>query len=82
MNRKKIFGNELKQRLLKNQTIDQMAPWFYDNYINFSRSEDSKFKELLYELMMMDSGPEFELSYEELNQIADKLIAGEEVKLV
>lgn len=81
MNKKKIFGNELKQRLLKNQTIDQMAPWFYDNYINFSRNEDPKFKELLYELMMMDAGPEFELSYEELNQIANKLIAGEEVKL-
>ena len=58
-----------------------MSSWLYDSYINFSRDEDLKFKELLYELMMMDAGPEFELSYEKLSDIADKLIAGENVKL-
>ncbi len=78
---KKQFGNELKKRLLKKQTLTQMAPWFYDNFINFAENKDLKFEDLLYKLMMMDAGPEFELPYEKLHQIADALIAGHEVKL-
>ncbi|MBP9765582.1 hypothetical protein KBD08_04590 [Candidatus Babeliales bacterium] len=81
MNIKQQFGLQLKQYLFQNKTIDQMAPWLYDWYINFIRDQDPSFKDLLYELMMMDSGPEFELSYEKLHEIADTLIAGEDVKL-
>jgi len=81
MSIQKQFGLQLKQYLLQNKSIDQMAPWLYDCYINFQRDQNPSFKDLLYELMMMDSGPEFELSHEKLHEIADKLIAGEDVTL-
>ena len=38
------------------------------------------FQEFLTDLGGMSAGPEFERSDEELNQIADTLIAGEDIK--
>ncbi|WP_218813546.1 hypothetical protein [Rickettsiella endosymbiont of Dermanyssus gallinae] len=52
------------------------------NYIYGSRPEiDDILEELLLILNRMEDDPQFAFSYEELNQIADDLIAGKEVKL-
>jgi len=50
-------------------------------YSQHRREMDKEFRDLLITLGGMEMGPEFERSYEELNNIADKLIAGEDVKL-
>ena len=39
---------------------------------------DDDFREFLITLNAMKDGPEFEFSYEELNKIADRLIAGKQ----
>lgn len=43
--------------------------------------DDDMLHELLLTLSTMEEGPEFAFSYKELDQIADDLIAGKEVKL-
>jgi hypothetical protein len=42
---------------------------------------DNTFSDNLLILNRMEDDPQFAFSYEELNQIADDLIAGKEVKL-
>ncbi len=78
---KKEFGLELKEKIKNRENLARIGRWafsvFRDNFHNI----DNDFKELLKDLSSMEDGPEFEYSYEELNRIADKLIAGENVKL-
>ncbi len=78
---KQQFGQELKNRLIKKQSMQKLAFWLHSVYLSIEAEKDSSLNDVVYALMMMDAGPEFELSYEELDQIADKLIAGEDVKL-
>jgi hypothetical protein len=78
---KQKFGQELKNRLIKKQSMQKLAVWLHSVYLSIEAKEDSSFNDVVYALMMMDAGPEFEYSYEELNFIVDKLIAGDDVKL-
>ena len=42
---------------------------------------DNDFRHILLTLNYMEDGPEFELSYKRLNEIADDLISGRQVNL-
>ena len=53
----------------------------YTVHSDIANSEDSNFLELLITLGVMELGPEFERPYEELDKIADDLIAGKDVIL-
>lgn len=83
MNLKELFGKELKERISRKENVDNIGSWshaFY--YEHVSKVDfDLDFGEFLLQLGTMEMGPEFERSYEELDQIADKLIAGENVQL-
>ncbi|MBI2344744.1 hypothetical protein HYV10_01575 [Candidatus Dependentiae bacterium] len=74
------LGKELKQRVQDREHVTAIGQWidrYYQNLLNL----DNNFLELLQKLSLMSVGFKNRRSYEELNQIADKLIAGEEVKL-
>lgn len=78
---KKMFGTELKERVLKKQDITEIGHWAYWTYLEYIKDIDLDFREILLTLNGMEDGPEFAFTYEELNQIADDLIAGKDVKL-
>jgi hypothetical protein len=74
------FGKELKQRVQDREHVTVIGQWI-DHYHKNLANLDSNFLELLQKLSLMSVGFKNRRSYEELDQIADKLIAGEEVKL-
>ncbi len=76
-----MFGIELKERVLKKQDITEIGHWAYWIYLEYIKDIDLDFREILLTLNGMEDGPEFAFTYEELNQIADDLIAGKDVKL-
>ncbi len=78
---KQQFGQELKKRLAKKESMQKLAFWLHSVYLNTEEEADSSLNDVVYALMMMDAGTEFERSYEELDKIAERLIAGEDVKL-
>lgn len=76
------FGIELKEKIAKAELVSDIAGWCHNLYYDYiSDVIDTDFGELLLQLGTMEMGSEFERSYEELDQIADRLIAGEDVKL-
>lgn len=53
---------------------------YYDHIWEIDPNSD--LRKFLLQLGTMEMGPEFEFSYEELDSIADRLIAGEDVTLL
>jgi len=75
------FGKDLKQRVLKKENIESIGCWAYSVYLDWLDCNDLYFLRLLLDLSRMELGYQFAYSYEELDQIADDLIASKEVKL-
>lgn len=73
---KAVFGKELKQRLADGNNVLEIAAWSFAVYLGDSPADDVEFLNILIILNTMQEGPEFEISYERLNEIADDLIAG------
>ena len=73
------FGRELKGRVEKKQDVYEIGHWAYSVFL--SEDIDSEFQDMLITLDTMELGPEFAFTYEELNKIADDLIAGKKVNL-
>ena len=71
------FGLELKEKVKNCALISDIGNWSYFMYSQHRREIDRDFRDLLITLGGMEMGPEFERSYEDLDQIADRLIAGE-----
>ena len=77
MNEKIQFANELKEKILKKEKISSIGHWAYSVFLNYKDATDTSFLDLLLDLNTMEDGEEFELSYKELNKIADDLIEQE-----
>ena len=75
------FGKGLKQRVSNKEAMESIAHWALTIYMDHCREIDRTFRGNLLILNRMEDDPQFAFSYEELNQIADDLIAGKEVKL-
>ena len=73
-----IFGKELKERVAERNTPSEIAIWALDVYLGDIPDNDVEFLNILIILNTMEEGPEFEISYKRLNEIADDLIAGKE----
>ena len=80
---KKQFGKELKDKITRREEISAIGAWSHNLYYDCISEidENSELRRFLIQLGTMEMGPEFERSYEELDEIADRLIAGEDVKL-
>jgi hypothetical protein len=77
MNDKIQFANELKEKISQKEKIFSIGHWTYSVFLNYKDATDTSFLNLLLDLNTMEDGEEFELSYEELNKIADDLIERE-----
>lgn len=71
------FGKELKEKIQQKVDVAEIGRWSYDMYYKHMLDIDDDFQSFLRDLNAMEDGPEFEFSYEELDKIADRLIAGE-----
>lgn len=80
MNNRIDFGIELKKRIRRKQSVEEIGRWAYSFYFNNTEQNDSDFDNLLLTLGAMEDGPEFAFSYEDLEKIADSLIISEDVK--
>ena len=76
-----IFGEMLKGKLEQLIPADEIGKWAYDYYFTNMDILDDEFSDLLQTLSLMDSGPEFEYTYDQLNKVADDLMAGKNVKI-
>ena len=73
---RKDFGKSLKQWVLEKQDVALIGHWSYSVYLEYIDVLDLDFVDVLLTLNHMEDGPEFELSYKRLDEIADDLIAG------
>jgi hypothetical protein len=78
---RQAFGLELKEKIQNKEDVELIGCWAYNMYYEHMLEIDDAFQDFLTDLGGMSADPQFERSYEELNKIADKLIAGENVKL-
>ena len=71
------FGKELKKKTDQKLDVQEIGSWAYEIYLEGDVDDnDCEFLNLLLTLNHMEDGPEFALSYQRLNEIADDLIAG------
>lgn len=78
---KQEIGYELKHLIVQQYDIEHISNWAHALYVQYQTEAGSNLDDVLLVLVMMDAGPEFELSYDRLHEIADRLIAGEDVQL-
>ena len=70
------FGRALKEKVYHRENVVFIGEWAHTMYMEHIEDLDAEFRHILITLNYMEDGPEFELSYERLNEIADDLIAG------
>ncbi len=73
---RKLFGERLKEKVSQAIVPSVIGAWAYSVYNDDVDPYDKEFLNILLIIAMMEEGPEFELSYKRLNEIADDLIAG------
>lgn len=78
---KQDFARELKKKIFNKEKVRIIGNWAYSVYFEHMGYIDKNFERLLLKLSAMEEGPQFARSYEELDDIADRLIAGEDVTL-
>ncbi|QVL56095.1 MAG: hypothetical protein KFB95_02500 [Simkaniaceae bacterium] len=71
------FAKELKEKIRNVEPFSKIGQWSHAFFLDFRGSDDYKFIKLLLDLHTMEEGEGFELSYEELEKIADDLIEEE-----
>lgn len=71
-------GLLLKEKVRNKEDIYLIGQWAWLVHSDYIGYMDDDFSELLSDLAMMET-PGFELSYKELDEVADKLIAGQQV---
>ncbi|MCH1430713.1 MAG: hypothetical protein L7U87_08175 [Chlamydiales bacterium] len=78
---KKMFAQDLKNKIAQKQSTISIGEWAYTIYLNWDDAHDANFLNLLIHLNTMKLGEEFAFTYEELGKIADDLISGKEPDL-
>ena len=75
------FGRFLKEKIASKMDLSLIGRFAYNYSFDHMENLDKEFEEILSAIAIMEAGPEFELNYEKLNEIADNLIAGKKVVL-
>lgn len=74
------FGHELKLRLFKKHSVEDIGVWAHSTYLKYIEIiEDDGLDDILLTLNTMELGSEFAFPYAMLNKLADDLIAGKEI---
>ena len=71
---KRKIGNHLKEQLTNHQSKRNISDWAYSVQSELSYEGNNECAGILYEIYMMDWDSQFELSEEDLQKIADRLI--------
>jgi hypothetical protein len=75
-----MFGQELKVRLLKKQSVEEIGVWSHSIYLKYIEDiKDDGLDDILLILNTMELGSEFAFSYVMLNKLADDLILDKEI---
>lgn len=80
------FGCELKRRVFRKDSIESLAKWALEifiemDYASINGMRDWDFRNALLNLAAMTEGKEFEMSYKELDKLADDMILGRDIEL-
>lgn len=75
---RKQFGIELKDKVKAKQSLIKIGEWAHTTYIEYIEDIDLDFRDILLHLNRLELGPEFAISYEKLNKIADSMIEGKD----
>ena len=75
------FAKELKEKIENEKSLEEIGIWAHEIYMSYEDTTDGPFLNLLTALGTVELGEEFAMSYEELNEVADKLMHGEIVDL-
>ena len=78
---KSIVGVELKKLVLQKLDIVSISDWANAFYWEHCDQLEPELTQTMWDLASMSNGPEFAISYEMLNKIADDLIVGKNVDL-
>ena len=70
----KAIGEMLKWEILNNFSIKEIANLAYEIFINIRRNLSPEVSNILQSIFLMEAGPEFEFSKEELIELSNKLI--------
>ena len=72
------FGYDLKQLLKKTNNIVEIANFCFQ-IMNYTRDTEDGVDDIACTLALMEEGEGFEYTIKELNEIADRLIAGDRI---
>lgn len=72
---KEQLGKELRKKINDQVSAEQIGKWAFEIYFNYGKDFDSELEEIFQNLFMMEEGPEFEYSKEELMKIANILMS-------
>lgn len=75
------FGKDLKEKVLKKEKVEFIGRWAHSAYWEHILNIEDDVIDIALDLSTMELGYQFAIPYEKLNQIADDLIAGKDVKL-
>ena len=75
---KKQFGLELKSKILNNYDCNEISKWAFKIYMDHGLELEKDLHPIVLRLMTMEEGPEFILSKEELQLLANTLV-GEKI---
>lgn len=78
---KATVGSELKKLVLQKLDIVVIGDWANAFYWEYCDQLEPGLTQIMWDLATMSDGPEFAISHEMLNKIADDLIAGKSVDL-
>lgn len=75
---KKKLGIALKEELNQGYNIERISNWADDLFISMRSERSSELEDILRYIFLMDAGPEFEYTEQELRLLAELLIKEEE----
>ncbi len=71
------FGKELEKQLQQGSNIIQLARWAHEIYLDKCDGfEENSLSDCIMKIIMMEEGPEFEYTKEELLKMAQNLQKG------
>ena len=71
---KEQFGKALLKELDKGCDAIQIAKWAFKEHFNNIQDIDLDLDKLMMKIIVMEEGPEFELSEKELKNLGEKLV--------
>ena len=74
---KRDFGEELKAMISSGKNARQIGKWAHSIFFNYCRELNPELREIIETLLMMEEGPEFEYTEQELRLLAELLVNNE-----